>query len=46
MINETRDWTVELLIGTRESKDPRVQAGLASPSTAFKGLASSDCEQI
>ncbi len=29
---------VELLIWTRESKDPRVQAWLASPSPAFKGL--------
>ncbi len=26
---------VELLIGTRESKDSRVQAGLASPTPAF-----------
>ena len=25
-------WVLELLIGTRESKDSRVQAGLASPS--------------
>ncbi len=29
---------LELLIGTRESKDSRVQAGLAIPSPAFKGL--------
>ncbi len=32
---------LELLIGTRESKDSRVQAGLASPSPAFKGLVDS-----
>ncbi len=44
---------LELLIGTRESKDSRVQAGLASPSPASKGLArlayrgpSNDGEQI
>ena len=29
---------IELFIGTRESKDSRVQAGLASPSPALKGL--------
>ncbi len=32
---------VELLIETRGSKDSRVQAGLASPSPAFKGLVDS-----
>ncbi len=32
---------VELWIGTRESKDSRVQAGLASPSPALKGLVDS-----
>ncbi len=32
---------IELLIGTRESLDSRVQAGLASPSPALKGLVDS-----
>ncbi len=36
-----RHYLVELLIGTRESMDSRVQAGLASPSPAFKGLVDS-----
>ncbi len=31
-----KGYYLELLIGTRESKDSRLQAGLASPSPAFR----------